>query len=121
MFREAKQAWFIERPAKNTADAFRAHAYLTIIVMALTTAFQAWIIAQDKLERQGKQTGVRKFREQVRLENSNKLIIFDEDRYAIFDTYEVFILCGKPVRKPRGELESITKEDILRKYDALLE
>ncbi|MDP2816129.1 MAG: transposase, partial [Rectinemataceae bacterium] len=65
MFREAKQAWFIQRPAKNTADAFRAHTYLTIIVMALTTAFQIWMASQDKLQQQGKETGIRKFREQV--------------------------------------------------------
>ncbi|MBU0661785.1 transposase [Patescibacteria group bacterium] len=35
LFREAKKGWFIERPARNTADAFRSHAYLTIVVMAL--------------------------------------------------------------------------------------
>jgi len=27
MFREAKQAWFIQRPAKNTMGGFRAHVY----------------------------------------------------------------------------------------------
>jgi hypothetical protein len=27
-FREAKQAWFIQRPSQNTKAAFRAHAYL---------------------------------------------------------------------------------------------
>jgi hypothetical protein len=86
LFREAKQAWFIERPARNTANAFRAHAYLTIITMALTTAFLAWMTAQDKRDRNGEETGIRKFREQIRMENSNKLIIFDNDRYAIFTT-----------------------------------
>jgi len=39
MFREAKQAWFIQRPARNSMDSFRATVYLTIITMALTTAF----------------------------------------------------------------------------------
>jgi hypothetical protein len=121
MFREAKQAWFLERPAKNTADAFRAHAYLTIIVMALTTAFQTWLANQDKLHQQGKETGIRKFREQVRIENCNKLIVFDEERYAIFDAYELLILTGKKVLKPRGKPEIITKEDILKKYDVLRE
>jgi hypothetical protein len=121
LFRESKQAWFIERPARNTADAFRAHTYLTLIMMALTTAFRTWMDQQDKLDRSGKETGIRKFREKVRQENGNKLIVFDEDRYAIFDTYEVFILCGRNVLMPTGVPEKIAKKDILIKYGAFLE
>jgi len=120
-FREAKQAWFIERPARNNADAFRAHVYLTLTTMALTTAYQPWMDQQDKLDAQGQQTGIRKFREKVKQENGNKLIVFDEDRYAIFDTYEVFILCGRTVLKPTGVREKISKKDILLRYGALLE
>jgi Transposase DDE domain len=120
-FREAKQAWFIERPPKNTKNGFQAHVFLTILLMALTTAFRAWMEQQEKMERKGHDTGARKFREQVREENGNKLIIFDEDRYAIFDAYEVFILCDRNVRMPRGIPEKITKDDILRKYGAILE
>lgn len=121
LFREAKQGWFIERPARNTADAFRSHAYLTIVVMALTIAFQTWMDKQDKLEQKGQETGIRKFREKVRQENGNKLIVFDEDRYAIFDTYEVFILCGRNVLKPTGVPRVVSKRDILLKHKALLE
>ncbi|MEA2102302.1 MAG: hypothetical protein U9P80_06980 [Thermodesulfobacteriota bacterium] len=121
LFREAKQAWFIERPARNTASAFCAHVYLTIIIMGLTTVFRNWMDAQDDKESQGVETGIRKFREKVRQENGNKLIIFNKDRYAIFDAYEVMILCNRNVAKPRGITERITKEDILRKYNADLE
>jgi len=121
IFREAKQAWFIERPARNNADAFRCHVYLTLVTMALTTAFQTWMDQQDKLAKQGQQTGIRKFREKVKQENGNKLIVFDEDRYAIFDTYEVFILCGRTVLKPTGVPEQISKKAILLRYGALLE
>jgi len=120
-FREAKQAWFIERPARNNADAFRAHVYLTLVTMALTTAFQTWMDQQDKLAKQGQQTGIRKFREKVKQENGNKLIVFDEDRYAIFDTYEVFILCGRTVLKPTGVPEEISQKDILLRYGVSLE
>ncbi len=116
LFRESKQAWFIERTARNTIDAFR------LAVMALTTAFQGWMGRQDRLAQKGQETGIRKFREKVRQENGNKLIAFDENRYAIFDTYKVFIiLCGTNVRKPTGVPETISKEDILLKYGALLE
>ena len=121
LFREAKQAWFIERPPVNTKAGFMVHAYLTIFVMALTTAFRDWMDKQDKLERKGKDTGIRKFREKVKEENGNKLIIFDNDRYAIFDAYEVFILCGRNVLKPTGTPEKITAQDILKKYGAQLE
>jgi len=121
VFREAKQAWFIQRAPRNTASAFRAHVYLTIITMALTTAFQTWMDQQDKLEQAGNETGIRKFRQKVKQENGNKLIIFDEDRYAIFDTYEVIILCGRTVLMPTGVPQAISKRDILLKYGALLE
>jgi len=121
LFREAKQAWFIERPARNTAAAFRSHVYLTLITMALTNAFRTWMDQQDTLEQQGEETGIRKFREKIRQENGNKLIVFDEDRYAIFDTYEVFILCDRNVRKPTGVPQVVSKQDILKKYGALLE
>ena len=69
LFREAKQAWFIQRPSQNTKAAFRAHAYLTILTMALTTAYQGWMDQQDKLEQNGQYTGIRKFREKVKEEN----------------------------------------------------
>jgi len=121
LFREAKQAWFIQRPTRNNADAFRAHAYLTLIMMALSTAFRVWMDQQDKLARKGQETGIRKFREKVKQDNGNKLIVFDGNRYAIFDTYEVFILCGRNVQKPQGVPERISKKDILLKYGALLE
>ena len=121
LFREAKQAWYIQRPGRNNADSFRSHVYLTLLMMALTAAFQTWMDRQDKLAEKGLETGIRKFREKVRQENGNKLIIFDGDRYAIFEAYEVFILCGTNVRKPTGVPAVISKRDILLKYGALLE
>jgi len=121
LFREAKQAWFIERPARNNADAFRSHVYLTVLMMALTATFQTWMDQQDKLEEKGRETGIRKLREKVREENGNKLIVFDESRYAIFEAYEVLILCGTNVRKPTGVPQAISKRDILLKYGALRE
>ena len=50
-----------------------------------------------------------------------KLIVFHEGRYAIFEAYELVILCGRPVAMPRGVPETITCADILRKYGAALE
>ncbi len=89
--------------------------------MGLTRAFRDWMVKQEDLEDAGEDTGIRKFRQRIRLENSNRCIVFDDDRYAIFHLYELLILCGKRVLKPRGVPDTITKEDILRKYCALLE
>ena len=120
-FRESKQGWFIKRPPENSKAGFLVHAYLTIITMALTRAFRDWMIQQEELEEIGEDTGIRKFRQKVRQENSNKCVVFHYDRYAIFYLYELLILCGKTVLKPRGVADTITREDILRKYGALLE
>jgi len=88
---------------------------------ACRQAGQGWMDQQDKLEQDGQDTRIRKFREKVKEENGNKLIIFDQDRYAIFDAYKVFILCGRNVLMPTGVPERITKEDILQKYSVQLE
>jgi hypothetical protein len=100
LFREAKKAWFIQRPAKNTKSAFCAHVYLTLTIMALTNVFQVWLAEQNEKNKKGVETGIRKFRELVRVENANKVIVFDDERYAIFEAYEVIILCGRAVLKP---------------------
>jgi len=121
LFRESKQGWFIKRPPENSKAGFLVHAYLTILTMALTRAFRDWMIHQEELEDAGEDTGIRKFRQKVRQENSNKCIVFHHARYAIFYLYEILILCGKTVLKPRGVPDKITREDILRKHGALLE
>ena len=121
LFRESKQGWFIKRPPENSKAGFLVHAYLTILTMALTRAFRDWMIQQEELEDAGEDTGIRKFRQKVQQENSNKCIVFHYDCYAIFYLYELLILCGKTVRKPRGVPDKITREDILRKYGALFE
>jgi hypothetical protein len=118
LFREAKQGWFLKRPPRNTLEGFRAHLYLTLIVMAFTTAYRAWLEAQEKLTSQGADTGIRKFRERIRQENAHRVIVFHDHRYAIFEAYEIPILLGRRVLKPRGIAETITRDDILDKYGA---
>jgi len=60
---------------------------------------------QDKLAKEGPETGIRKLRDKVGQENGNKLIISDGDRKAIFDAHEVFILRGTNIRMPAGAPE----------------
>ena len=66
-------------------------------------------------------TGIRKFREMVRQESANCLIVFEAHRYAIFEAYEIAILLGRRVLMPRGFPETITQDDLLRKHGALRE
>ena len=121
LFRESKQGSFIKKPPENSKAGFLIHAYLTILAMALTSAFRDWMIQQEKFENADVATGIRKFRQKVRQENANKCIVFHNECYAIFYLFEILILSGKTVTKPCGVAETITKEDILRKYGALLE
>ena len=58
LFREAKQAWFIERPARNNIDAFRSHVYLTILMMALTATFQDTRVPERRAARAKRATTI---------------------------------------------------------------
>ncbi len=119
LFRELKQSWYLKSPPINTKAGFLIHAYLTILTMGLTTAFRDWMIKQEELENED--IGIRKFRMKIRAENTDKCIVFCDNRYGIFSLYEILILSGTKVLKPRGITDNITKDDILRKYCVALE
>lgn len=114
LFRESKQSWHLKRPPVNTKAGFLVHAYLTILTMGLTTAFRAWMVHQEELE--DEPIGIRKFRMKVRAENTDKCIVFCNDSYGIFYLYEILILSGTKVLKPKGIPDDISKADILRKH-----
>ncbi len=114
LFRESKQSWHLKRPPVNTKAGFLVHAYLTILTMGLTTAFRDWMVKQEELENED--IGIRKFRMKIRAENSDKCIVFCDNHYAIFYLYEILILSGTKVLKPKGVSDDITKDDILRKH-----
>jgi hypothetical protein len=114
LFRESKQGWFIKGPPENSKAGFRIHAYLTIMTMALTTAFRDWMVQQDEFENED--IGIRKFRQKIRAENTDKCIVFYGDHYGIFYLYEILILSGTNVLKPHGIPADITREDILRTH-----
>jgi hypothetical protein len=118
LFRESKQGWNLKKPPENTMAGFLVHSYLTILTMGLTTAFRDWMVKQEKLE--DEDIGIRKFRMKIRAENADKCIAFCGDHYGIFYLYEILILSGTKVLKPRGILDNITKDDILQKYGAPL-
>ena len=82
--------------------------------MGLTSAFRDWMVKQEELE--NKDIGIRKFRMKIRAENTDKCIVFCDNHYGIFYLYEILILSGAKVLKPKGVSDDITKDDILRKH-----
>jgi hypothetical protein len=58
--------------------------------------------------------GVARWRRQLIRENRDKVIVFIGQQYGIFDTHELLVLSGVPVRNLPPELGS--PEDVLRRY-----
>ncbi|RZB34741.1 MAG: hypothetical protein SRB1_00509 [Desulfobacteraceae bacterium Eth-SRB1] len=42
LFREVKQNWHLMHPPKKTKDGVCVHAYMVMVMKALTTAFLKW-------------------------------------------------------------------------------
>jgi hypothetical protein len=61
--------------------------------------------------------GVQRWRQQLQQDNRDKLIVFIDDRYAIFDTHEFLVLTHVPLRSIPPHLGS--RDDILRRYGCL--
>lgn len=61
--------------------------------------------------------GTARWRRELAQHNRDKLIVFKDHRYGIFDTHELMILSGIPVRDLPAHLGSRT--DILRRYGCL--
>jgi hypothetical protein len=61
--------------------------------------------------------GVQRWRRQLQQENRDKLIVFIEDSYGIFDTHEFLVLTGVPLRTIPPHLGA--RDDILRRYGCL--
>lgn len=61
--------------------------------------------------------GTARWRRELAQQNRDKVIVFKDHRYGIFDTHELMVLSGIPVRDLPDYLGSRT--DILRRYDCL--
>jgi len=106
LFRELKQGWFIGRFPKKTADAVRGHVFLTLTIFNLTNAYRTE--AGQALA----QRGIRRQRRQW--QDTNQVLVFAGEYYAIFDIEEIFILLGRPPEI----CWRVNPTDIYRKYAA---
>ena len=83
--RELKQGWGLEHYPKKTEAAVRGYVFVTLVPFTLANAFRT-TQGQDLT-----QQGVRR---QRAAEESNMVIVFAGDHYAMFDIEEVFSLLG---------------------------
>ena len=84
--RELKQGWLITKIAKKTRKAVTAHAILTLCMYSLTNAYRT-----EKGQALA-EAGIRKFRRETFQQTRNKIVVFTDEHYGIFDIQELMIL-----------------------------
>ena len=115
LFREVKQNWHFEHPAKKTKEGVYIQTYMTMGMKALTTAFLKWQEEQLQLEALGKHSTWQMYRRKLKVLNRNKLIVFVDQHFGIFPSHEVFMLANVPVHDIAKEL-NITRDQVYAKY-----
>lgn len=88
--RELKQGWLITKIPKKTQRAVTAHAILTLCMYNLTNAYRT------ELGQELTETGIRRFRRETYQQTHDKIVVFTEEHYGIFDLEEFAFLLGKP-------------------------
>ena len=107
LFREAKHPWHLKNsPQKNEAGVV-VHVFFTLMVMALTTAYRLESQREEETDQDSPQPlgvallggeGAQRWRQRLRAENRDKVIVFAGDHYGIFHTAAVMILAGLRVK-----------------------
>jgi hypothetical protein len=88
--RELKQGWLITKIPKKTQRAVTAHSILTLCMYNLTNAYRT-NLGQELTE-----SGIRKFRRETFRQTHDKIVVFTQEHYGIFDLEELMFLVGKP-------------------------
>jgi len=146
LFRNAKQFWTLMRWfPKKTEAGVHAHLTFVMLMMATATAYRLWdkaqsegpLIAPVHLARPTPPSaigdpvsepprfaharlrgqGAQRWRQELRRRNRDKLIVFVENAYGIFDTHEFMVLTRVPLRQLPPHLGS--SADVLRRYGCL--
>ena len=112
--REAKESWFLEHHPKRSEAGVRAHAYFVFMCMALITAFRQYRQQSEEAERSGEDTGISRYRRQLRAANRNKAIVFCGPHFGIFTNYDFAMLLGATVRDRALMGESV--QTVLERY-----
>jgi hypothetical protein len=118
IFKEGKHPWHLLRFPKRTEAAVVVHCFFTLLVMALCTAFRFWqaqaastpTLATEVLPTLSSALlggeGTARWRQRLREENRDKLIVFIGQAYGIFHLAEFAILTHLPLRRLPSALGS---------------
>lgn len=111
IFKEGKHPWHLLNFPKRTEAAVMVHVYLTLLVMALTTAFRLWQKQQAMAPTLPTELlptlssallggeGIARWRKRLEEENRDKLIVFIGQTYGIFHLTEFAVLTHVPIRR----------------------
>ena len=114
--REAKESWFLEHHPKRSEAGMRVHAYFVFTCMALISAFRLHQQQAEEAESRGEETGIGRYRRQLKAANRDKVIVFCGEHFGIFRNHEVFLLVGIPVRE--CALMGESAQTVLARYRA---
>jgi hypothetical protein len=118
IFKEGKHPWHLLRFPQRTEAAVVVHSHFTLLVMGLCTAFRLWQ-AQSTLLPTAQTAvqpslstallggeGTARWRQRLREENRDKIIVFIGQAYGIFHLAEFAILTHVPLRRLPSALGS---------------
>lgn len=118
IFKEGKYPWHLLCFPRRTEAAVVVHCHFTLLVMALCTAFRLWqansalvATAQTAVDATLSSAllggeGTARWRQRLREENRDKLIVFIGHAYGIFHLAEFAILTHLPLRQLPSALGS---------------
>jgi hypothetical protein len=111
IFKEGKHPWHLLRFPKRTEAAVRVHVFFTLLVMALCTAFRLWQAQAALTPTEATEVlsslssallgaeGTARWRQRLREENRDKIIVFIGSSYGIFYLAEFAVLTHLPLRR----------------------
>jgi hypothetical protein len=111
IFKEGKHPWHLLRFPKRSEAAVRVHVFFTLLVMALCTAFRLFQAQPAVMPTAATEVvptlssallgaeGTARWRQRLREENRDKLIVFIGSSYGIFHLAEFAILTHLPLRR----------------------
>lgn len=118
IFKEGKYPWQLLRFPKRTEAAVVVHCFFTLVVMALCTAFRFWQAQAASTPTSATEVlptlssallggeGTARWRQRLREENRDKLIVFIGQAYGIFHLAEFAVLTHVPLRRLPSSLGS---------------
>jgi hypothetical protein len=125
LFKEGKYPWHLGRFPKKSEAAVIVHCHFTLLVMGLCTAFRLEQAQQSSASTQPETgaslssallggEGTARWRQRLKEENRDKVIIFVGEIYGIFHLAELAVLTGLRLKRLPSHLGSA--QAILQRY-----